>query len=141
MKKILFSVFTLTTLFFSAEKVQAQAQTQLKIGVFDIDLMVQNMPGYKNVDSLVQIYNKDSLGAEYEIYQNEYHRLDSTFKADSAAGKSAASLDYTSNQRKQVGMNILYWQQLAQQKSDNKRGILARPLYAQVANAYQKVLD
>jgi Skp family chaperone for outer membrane proteins len=139
MKKVLFSIFTLTTLFFCAEKVLAQ--TQLKIGVFDIDLMVQNMPGYKNVDSLVQIYNTDSLGTEYEIYQNEYHRLDSTFKADSAAGKSAAILNYTSNQRKQIGMNLVYWQRIAQQKSDNKRGILARPLYAVVANAYQKVLD
>ena len=139
MKNFLVSAFTLTTLFFFAEKVQAQ--TQLKVGVFDIDLMVQNMPGYKVVDSLVQTYNRDSLGAEYEIYQNEFHRLDSTFKADSAAGKSAVILDYTSNQRKQIGMNLVYWQQIAQQKSDNKRGMLAQPLYATVANAYKKVLD
>lgn len=139
MKKILFSLFMLTTLFLAAEKVQAQ--TQVKIGVFDLDIMVQNMPGYKAVDSLVQIYNRDSLGTEYDIYQSEYHRLDSTFKADSAAGKSAAILDYTSNQRKQIGINLVYWQQIAQQKSDNKRGMLARPLYAEVANAYRKVLD
>jgi Skp family chaperone for outer membrane proteins len=139
MKKVLFSILTLSTLFFGAEKVQAQ--TQLKIGVFDIDLMVQSMPGYKNVDSLLQIYNRDSLGTEYEIYQSEYHRLDSTFKADSAAGKSAAILDYTSNQRRQIAMNIVYWQQIAQQKSDNKRRILAQPLYAAVASAYKKVLN
>ena len=139
MKKILFSIFMLTALFFAAEKVQAQ--TQFKIGVFDMDIMVQNMPGYKIVDSLVQIYNRDSLGTEYDIYQSEYHRLDSTFKADSAAGKSAAILDYTSNQRKQMAMNLVYWQQIAQRKSDNKRGMLAQPLYAQVANAYRKVLD
>ena len=139
MKKVLFFVFTLTALFFATEK--AQAQTQLKIGVFDIDLMVQNMPDYKVVDSLLQIYNTDSLGAEYEIYQSEYSRLDSTFKADSAAGKGAAALDYTSNQRRQMAMNIAYWQQISQRKLDNKRGMLARPLYAVVANAYQKVLD
>ena len=139
MKKVLFFVLTLTTLFFIPGNVTAQAQ--MKIGVFDIDLMVQNMPEYKNVDSLVQIYNRDSLGAEYEIYQNEFHRLDSTFKADSAAGKSASILEYTSNQRKQIGINLVYWQQIAQQKSDNKRGILAQPLYTQVAGAYKKVLD
>jgi len=139
MKKNLFSIFMLTALFFAAEKVQAQ--TQFKIGVFDMDIMVQNMPGYKIVDSLVQIYNRDSLGTEYDIYQSEYHRLDSTFKADSAAGKSAVILDFTSNQRKQIAMNIVYWQQIAQRKSDNKRGMLAQPLYAQVANAYRKVLD
>ncbi|HUS03546.1 MAG TPA: OmpH family outer membrane protein [Chitinophagaceae bacterium] len=138
MKKVL-SIFTLSILFFSGEKVYAQ-QPQLKIGVFDLDLMVQAMPGYKIVDSLVQVYNTDSLGAEYEIYQNEFHRLDSTFKADSAARKSAAILNFTSNQRRQVGMNLLYWQQIGQQKSDNKRGMLAQPLFLAVANAYKKVL-
>ena len=139
MKKVLFSIFTLTALFFGTEKVQAQ--TQLKIGVFYIDLMVQNMPGYHNVDSLLQIYNSDSLSAEYEIYQSEYSRLDSTFKADSAAGKNATILNYTSTQRRQMAMNIAYWQQIAQQKLNNKRGILAQPLYAEVAKAYKKVLD
>jgi len=139
MKKVLFSIFTLTALFFVTEK--APAQTQLKIGVFDIDLMVQSMPGYHNVDSLLQIYNSDSLSAEYEIYQSEYSRLDSTFKADSAAGKNATILNYTSTQRRQMAMNIAYWQQIAQQKLNNKRGILAQPLYAEVAKAYKKVLD
>ena len=138
MKKVLF-IITCVTIFFSTEKTHAQQPT-LKIGVFDIDMMIQAMPGYKIVDSLLQTYNTDSLGAEYEIYQNEFHRLDSTFKADSAARKSATVLDYTNNQRRQVGMNIVYWQQIAQQKSDNKRAMLAQPLYIAVANAYKKVL-
>jgi Skp family chaperone for outer membrane proteins len=139
MKKVLFFIFTLTTLFFSIEN--GQSQTQLKIGVFDMDLMVQAMPEYKAVDSLLQVYNTDSLSSEYEIYQNEYARLDSTFKADSAAGKSATVLTYTSNQRKQIGMNLVYWQQIAQQKINTKRGILAQPIYQKVATAYKKVLD
>lgn len=138
MKNFLF-VITLTTLFFSAEKVHAQ-QAPLKTGVFDLNMMVQAMPGYKIVDSLVQIYNTDSLNAEYEIYQNEFHRLDSTFKADSAARKSATVLSYTDNQRRQMGLNLVYWQQIAQQKSDNKRAMLAQPLFAVVVNAYKKVL-
>jgi len=37
--------------------------------------------------------------------------------------------------------NIVYWQQIAQSKFDNKRGQLARPLYEQVANAYKKVIE
>ena len=40
-----------------------------------------------------------------------------------------------------MAMNIAYWQQIAQQKLNNKRGILAQPLYAEVAKAYKKVLD
>lgn len=137
--KTVLSFLAFTLVFFSTEKTHAQ-QPPLKIGVFDIDLMVQAMPGYKIVDSLLQIYNSDSLNAEYEIYQNEFHRLDSTFKADSAAGKNATVLNYTNNQRRQVGINIVYWQQIAQQKSDNKRAMLAQPIYMAVAGAYQKVL-
>ena len=95
-----------------------QAQTsQPKVGVFDIDLMVQAMPTYRQVDSLVQIYERDSLGAEYEIYQSEYVRLDSTYKNDSAlvaAGKKSPKvLEYTAGQRQKMGMNLVYWQQLA----------------------------
>jgi Skp family chaperone for outer membrane proteins len=137
MKKFL-SILTLTFLLLTGRSFAQQPA--MKFGVFDMDLMVQAMPGYKIVDSLMQVYNRDSLGAEYEIYQNEFQRLDSTFKADSAAKKSAAVLNFTNNQRRQVGINLVYWQQIAQQKSDNRRAALADPLYIAVANAYKKVL-
>lgn len=142
MKKVSFVLIILTGMFFINGKVQAQAPaTALKIGVFDIGLMVQAMPGYGNVDSLTQMYERDSLNSEYEIYQNEYRRLDSTFKSDSAAGKSKTILEYTNNQRQQMAFNLIYWQQIAQNKSDNKRAMLAQPLYEKVAAAYKKVLD
>ena len=118
---------------------------QPKVGVFDIDLMVQAMPNYREVDSLVQIYERDSLAAEYEVYQSEYVRLDSTYKSDSAlvaAGKkSKKALDYTAEQRQKMGLNIVYWRQLSQNKSNARRSELARPLYQQVAIAYKKILD
>jgi len=107
--------------------------------------MVQAMPGYRQVDSMVQVYEKDSLAQEYEIYQSEYIRLDSTYKKDSAlfaAGKKSKQLlDYTADQRQKMGLNIVYWQQLSQNKLNLKRNQLARPLYEQVAMAYKKVLD
>ncbi len=140
MKKVVSSALVLAGIFLSAVAVQAQT-TPMKIGVFDLDIMVQNMPGYRNVDSLVKQYEVDSLGAEYEIYQSEYHRLDSTYKADSAAGKAKSLLDYTFNQKQQMAFNLVYWQQIAQNKSDNKRGMLAQPLYERVVGAYKKVLD
>lgn len=131
-------MIVLSAVMLAGKDVKAQ---QFKAAVFDIDYMVRAMPGYTAVDSLVQIYNTDSLGAEYSIYENEYKRLDSTFKADSAAGKPKAVLDYTSGKRQEMAMNLVYWQQIAQQKSESKRGQLAQPLYVQVVNAYKKVLD
>jgi Skp family chaperone for outer membrane proteins len=142
MKKVFFSLLVLAAVLFGGEKVQAQ---QLKIGVFDIDVMVQVLPGYRAVDSLVQLYDRDSLSAEYDVYLTEYQRLDSTYKADSAlvaqGKKSKALLDYTTNERQKMGMNLAYWQQIAQQKEESKRAQLAQPLYEQVVNAYKKVLD
>jgi Skp family chaperone for outer membrane proteins len=137
MKKVLFSILVLSAVMFAGKDVKAQ----FKAAVFDIDYMVRAMPGYANVDSLVQIYNTDSLGAEYSIYESEYKRLDSTFKADSTAGKAKSVLDYTAGKRQEMAMNLVYWQQIAQQKSENKRGQLAQPLYVQVVNAYKKVLE
>ncbi|HXL57536.1 MAG TPA: OmpH family outer membrane protein [Chitinophagaceae bacterium] len=138
MKKGFFFLLALAAVLFSTEKVQAQ---QLKIGVFDIDNMVTAMPGYRNVDSLLQIYQNDSLATEYSIYANEYKRLDSTWKADSAAGKPKAVLDYTGGKRQEMYMNLAYWQQIAQTKYENKRSQLAKPLYEQVYGAYKKVVS
>jgi hypothetical protein len=81
---------------------------------------------------------------EYEYYQNEYARLDSTYKADSALvaqGKKAkALLDFTTEERRKMALNIVYWQQIAQNKSGNKRSQLSNPLFVVVAEAYKKVL-
>ena len=121
----------------------ARSQT-LKIGVFDIDVMVQAMPGYHNVDSLMQIFDRDSLGSLREYYESEYKRLDSTYKSDSAqvatGKKSKAILDMVYADRQKAMINIIYWQQIAQNKSNEKRGVLSQGMYDQVVNAYKKVL-
>src|SRR5487761_2165703 len=103
MKKVLYSFIAVSGMLFTAMSVQAQtsSQPQLKIGVFDIDEMVQAMPGYAAVDSMVQIYQRDSLAAEYQFYNSEYRRLDSTFKADSASGKPQTILNLEAQQKQQ----------------------------------------
>ncbi len=142
MKKVLFLVFFVTGLLFAGGNTNAQ---QLKVGVFDLDLMVQAMPNYHNVDSLVQIYEQDSLTEEYKYYMSEYQRLDSTYKVDSAlvvqGKKSKVQLDMTASDRQKMALNLVYWQQISQNKSNNKRSQLAQPLYNVVADAYKKILD
>jgi Skp family chaperone for outer membrane proteins len=135
MKKMFFSLLVVVAVLFAGK-----ANAQMKVAVFDIDYMVQAMPGYARVDSLVGIYQRDSLGTEYQILNSEFQRLDSTRKADSAAGKSKAVQDYTMNQLQQVYGKLVYWQQYSQQKTQQKTGQLAQPLYEQVVDAYKKVL-
>jgi Skp family chaperone for outer membrane proteins len=139
MKKVFLAVFSIATLLFSTTRSNAQTAT-FKAAVFDIDIMVQAMPEYRNVDSMTQIYERDTLGSEYQIYQSEYQRLDSTYKSDSAAKKPQTILDYTKTQLQQMAFNLVYWNQIAQNKSDQYRGQMASPIYARVVAAYKKVL-
>jgi len=139
MKKVFLAAVCVTALCFGFKTTNAQAPT-FKVGVFDIDLMVQALPEYRNVDSLTRQYEVDTLGSEYQIYLSEYQRLDSTWKADSAAKKPQTVLDYTRNQEMQMAYQLQYWQQIAQNKSNQYRGQLAGPLYQKVAAAYKKVL-
>jgi hypothetical protein len=137
MKNVLL-LFLVASSFTLTQHVKAQTQ---KIGVFDIGIMTQAMPGYAAVDSLVGIYEQDSLKAEYDFAVSEYNRLDSSYKADSAAKKSATIINYQKDQRTQIATTIIYWQQISQQKLDAKRRMLAQPLTDRVLVAYKKVLD
>lgn len=123
--------------FFAANNANAQTG---KIGVFDIDIMARQMPAYRPVDSLLAMYQQDSLRSEYDFAVKEYNRLDSNYKKDSAAKKSATVLNYQRDQRSQVATTIVYWQQISQQKIEQKRQELAAPLYEKIFGAYQKVL-
>lgn len=136
MKKLFFSLLVVVALVFAGNN----ANAQVKVGVFDIDYMVQAMPGYAKVDSMVQLYQKDSLATEYQILNSEYKRLETTYKDDSTAKKPQAVLDYSKKQMQEIGIKLVYWQQYSQNKSDAKTGQLAQPLYELVVNAYKKVL-
>ncbi|MEJ7682614.1 MAG: hypothetical protein WKG06_33110 [Segetibacter sp.] len=73
MKKVLFVVLAFAGSFLTVN--DANAQAGAKIGVFDIDLMVQNMPGYRRVDSLLALYQQDSLRGEYDFAVKEYNQF------------------------------------------------------------------
>ncbi len=138
MKKVLFVFLAFAGLMLAGKDVNAQA---VKVGVFDVDIMVQNMPGYRAVDSMLQIYEQDSLRGEYDFAMREYNRLDSTYKIDSASKAPASVLNYVKQQRNEIATTLVYWQQISQQKTEGKRQELAGPLFEKVLGAYSKVLQ
>ena len=140
MKKFLLVALAVCALSTVSQIVKAQAPA-IKIGVFDLDLMVRALPEYRgSVDSLTNQYEQDSLSLEYQNYMAEYQRLDSTYKADSAAKRPASVLNYSQNLRMQMVYQLQNFQQIAQQKSDYHRSFLAQPLYIKVISAYKKVV-
>ena len=137
MKKVFLGLIAIVALTFMA--IGAQAQTGFKMGIFDAEGMIQFLPEYKNVDSLLQIYQRDSIGGQYDIMQSEFHRLDSTYKADSAAKKPATRLQFLAEQKGQIVNSLINWNQIAQRASQQKYVQLAQPLYMKIVKALQQV--
>ncbi|HVX49996.1 MAG TPA: OmpH family outer membrane protein [Chitinophagaceae bacterium] len=137
MKKVFFTLLTVAGILMAGDKAGAQ---QIKIGVFDIDAMVQSMPGYATVDSLLRVYQGDSLNAEYQTYLGEYQRLDSTLKADSAAKAPATKMQFENQQKQQVMAYLVNWNTYTQNKLQQKQGVLAQSLYKQVSDSYEKIV-
>src|SRR5687768_163946 len=129
--------FLLTIFFFNA---LFSTNAQYKVGVFDIDLMVQLLPEYGSlVDSALEIYNKDSLSQEYDFYQKEYLKSDSAYRVDSALKKSKAILEFKKSQREQLAYTLINYNKVAEYKIGQRRAFLAKPLYEKVFSAYKKV--
>jgi Skp family chaperone for outer membrane proteins len=137
MKKIIVQCCFFAALVLASNTTIAQTP---KVGFFDIDLMVQSMPDYPAVDSLVAIYEQTTLRPEYDLMVREYSRLDSIYRSDSAAKKPATTLNYIKDQRTQIGYSLSFYQETGQSKSDKKRQELADPIYKKVMAAYKKVL-
>ncbi|MFT4153873.1 OmpH family outer membrane protein [Parafilimonas sp.] len=141
MKKVLMAAALFTALCFGFNKLNAQTPAGSKVGWFDIEIMLQVMPEYRVADSLTQIYQRDTLGAEYQVYMSEYQRLDSTLKADSAKGSvSKTVMDYNNQQKQQIYMQLIYWQQISQQKAQAYQQQLLAPTYRKILAAYKRVL-
>ena len=136
MKK-LFTIAAITVALLFTGNNEASAQN--KFGYFDLDYVVSLMPGVSKIDTLMAVFEKDSLGAEYDFNLGELKRLDSTFKADSI--KLAPRVR---EQMQQQMANLFYtvqnWQQYAQQISQGKQQQLMQPFLAKAINAFQAVV-
>jgi outer membrane protein len=113
------------------------AVAQNKIGYIRIDDMVSLMPEIPRIDSLLKIYQNDSLGEEYSSLIQLYQFKDSVYR-DSIRTKPAV--------RKQIeeelpGLiyQIQNWQAISQQKVENKQGELLQPVYKKVYDAIRAV--
>lgn len=138
MKKVLVGIIALFA--FTMIALQSNAQTaSFKVGIFDSEEMMRALPEFRGVDSLLQIYQRDSIGGQYEVLQSEYARLDSTLKADSIAKKPKAIMDHNNEQKQQIVTTLMQWQNVSQQASQAKYVQLARPLFAKVQKSLDKV--
>ncbi len=114
----------------------ASAQTT-KIGYIRLDDMVSFMPEVEKIDSLLKIYQADSLAEEYKSLVDLYQFKDSTYR-DTVRTKPAVR-----KQLEEELPGLLYqlqnWQAISQQKIESKQGELLQPVYKKVYDAIKVV--
>ncbi len=135
MKKLLFVCVALTASLLFTKNASAQA----KIGYFDEQMTLSFFPGINKIDTLISVYQNDSLGVEYTYRVSEFQRADSIFKKDSATmpikARELAMRDL--NQKKYTLIN---WQQYYQQMSEAKLEQMLAPYKQRMFEALKTVL-
>ncbi|TAD86363.1 MAG: OmpH family outer membrane protein [Bacteroidetes bacterium] len=117
-----------------------EVAAQNKFGYFNIEYLVAQMPGVSKVDTLMAVFQSDSLNPEYQFELEELKRMDSTLKADSL--KMPARL-YQQRQQEQAQRfyKLQNWQQYSQQVMQNKQEELMAPFYNKIYAAFKQVVD
>lgn len=142
MKKIFLSLFIVfTASCITAETLYSQ---QLKVAVFDIDLMVKTLPQYKFIDSLLPLYQQPEISPNeyYELMQSELKKIDSIFlNPDTYSGNGNKFFDSLGLIKQKIGLNLIYWQEKKKETDSICKRKLAEPLYERVKAAFLKVVN
>ena len=118
--------------------IASNAMAQTKIGYIRIDDMVSLMPEIPRVDSLLKIFQTDSLAGEYSTLIQLYQFKDSVYR-DSIHKAPAAVRKQIEGELPGLIYQIQNWQTISQQAVENKQGELLQPVYKKVYDAIRAV--
>ncbi|MEO7531374.1 MAG: OmpH family outer membrane protein [Sediminibacterium sp.] len=136
MKKFLFVCVAVAGSLLFTNTSNAQSQ---KIGYFDEQAVLSLFPGIGKIDTLMEIYQRDSLGVEYNYTYADYMRRDSAFKKDSASMPPKAR-ELAMKEINQSKSKLIQWQQYSQQAGEYKLESLLYPYKQKIYNALQEVI-
>lgn len=119
---------------FSSSTVMAQ-----KTGYIDINTVIQIMPDAVRIDSLMDRYQQDSLGKQFENLVRDYKYRDSILSSkDTVTMPPSVKLQHQ-NTLQNVAYQIQNWQSISQQYYQAKQNQYLEPVYRKVMNAIQTV--
>jgi outer membrane protein len=118
----------------SSSAVKAQ-----KTGYIDVQTVIQIMPDAARIDSLMEIYQRDSIGKQFELLVKDYKYRDSIL-----ASKDTLTMPPSVKaQHQQTAQNDAYqiqnWQSISQQYYQGKQNQYLEPVYRKVMAAIQTV--
>jgi outer membrane protein len=112
-------------------------QAQNKTGYIRVDEMVAMMPDLKKIDTLMQVFQNDSLPRTYNYLLSSFQRYDSI--ANDTVRSPLVVRQDAAKQRANFLEELQNWQQSAQAIVENKQNILLQPVYEKVMNAVNEV--
>ena len=116
--------------------VKAQA---IKIGFFDLEQMISLMPGTEKIDSMMQVYIRDSINSEYDFRAEEFNKNDSTLRADSARIPPKVYQERKTKLFQEFYL-LQNWQEYSQQMYQQKQQELVGPYAQKAIDAFRKVV-
>jgi hypothetical protein len=137
MKKLLFvcAAFAAGMLFTK----NSDAQT-VKIGYFNEEFVLSCFPDINKIDTLINVYRRDSLGTEFQYRLTEFQRADSIFKKDSAT-MPAKARELAMQDLNTKRYYLVNWNQIGQQMSDSRLEQLLYPYRQKMAETLKTVIS
>ena len=117
---------------FSSSAVMAQ-----KTGYIDINTVIQIMPDAQRIDSLMEKYQQDSIGKQFEILVKDYKYRDSILTSkDTLTMPTSVKLQHQQTLQNDA-YQIQNWQSISQQYYQAKQNQYLEPVYRKVISALQ----
>lgn len=110
---------------------------QTKIGYIDAETILYLMPEAAKIDSLVQLYQRDTVGKEFNSLMATYQFKDSIYR--DSLRVPATVREQTGKELAQLTQTLQNWQQIAQEATQNKQSQLLAPVMRKIQEAIQAV--
>lgn len=114
------------------------SQAQTKIGYIDAETVLYLMPDVAKIDSLMRLYQTDTIGREYTSLMQNYQHKDSILR-DSAHPLAPAVKEQYQKDLFQLTQTLQGWQEIAQQAYQNKQNQLLAPVMRKINDAINAV--
>ena len=110
-----------------------------KTAYIDINTMRQIMPDAARIDSVMEKYQQDSIGKQFQVLVNDYKYRDSILSSkDTLTMPASVKLQHQQTLQNDA-YQIQNWQSISQQYYQAKQNQLLEPVYRKVMGAIQAV--
>lgn len=110
-----------------------------KTAYIDINTMIQIMPDAARIDSVMERYQQDSIGKQFQVLVNDYKYRDSILSSkDTLTMPASVKLQHQQTLQNDT-YQIQNWQNISQQYYQAKQNQLLEPVYRKVMGAIQAV--